>query len=78
MSTTLQLGNRGTLTLPKNLRDKFGLKSESIVVLEDTDQGILIRPAMVFPIERYSDKRLADFDVENNEAIAEAFPPAPR
>ncbi len=78
MSTTLQLGHRGTLTLPKKLRDKFGLKSESLVVLEDTEQGILIRPAVVFPIERYSDQQLAEFDAENNEAIAEAFPPALR
>ena len=54
------------------------MKSESIVVLEDTDEGILVRPAMVFPIERYSDKRFSDFDVENNEAIAKAFPPATR
>jgi len=78
MSTTLQLGPRGTLTLPKKLRDKFGLKGDSIVVLEDTDQGILVRPAAVFPIEIYSDRRLAEFDTENNAAIAKTFPPTSR
>lgn len=75
MTTTTQLGQRGNLTLPKKLRDKFGLTSESILILEDTDQGILIRPAAVFPIEAYSDTRLAEFEEENNTSLATTFPP---
>lgn len=75
MTTTLQLGQRGNLTLPKKMREKFGLSSESVVILEDTDQGILVRPASVFPIETYSDTRLAEFEAENNAAISTAFPP---
>lgn len=74
MTTTIQIGQRGNLTLPKKLREKFGLRSESLVILEDTEQGILVRPAAVFPIETYSDKRLAEFEAENNAAIAATFP----
>lgn len=74
MTATLQLGPRGTITLPKRLREKVGLKSERVVVLEDTDQGILVRPASVFPIENYSDERLDEFGAGNNAAIVGVFP----
>ena len=74
MTSTLQLSSRGTITLPKRFREKFGLKAESVVVLEDTEQGILVRPASVFPFESYSEERLGAFEAENNTAIAGAFP----
>jgi len=74
MTTTTQLSSRGTLTLPKKFREKFALTGEATVVLEDTDQGILVRPAAVFPIEHYSEERLAEFESENNQALAKFFP----
>ena len=74
MKATLQLGPRGTITLTKRLCEKVGLKSERVVVLEYTDQGILVRPASVFPIENYSDERLDEFGAGNNAAIGGVFP----
>jgi bifunctional DNA-binding transcriptional regulator/antitoxin component of YhaV-PrlF toxin-antitoxin module len=74
MTTTTRLSPRGTLTLPKKLREKFALTGPATVVLEDTAQGILVRPAAVFPIEHYSDDRLAEFEAENNQALAKFFP----
>jgi bifunctional DNA-binding transcriptional regulator/antitoxin component of YhaV-PrlF toxin-antitoxin module len=74
MTMTAKLSPRCTLTLPKKLREKFALTGEAAVVLEDTSQGILVRPAAVFPIEHYSDMRIADFEAENNQAIAKFFP----
>jgi len=73
MTATLQMGSRGTLTLPKKIREKFGLSGDSIVSVEDTEEGILIRPATVFPIEIYSEERIAEFDEQNNSAIADIF-----
>jgi len=77
MTATLQLGSRGTLTLPKKIREKFGLAGECIVSVEDTAEGILIRPAAVFPMEIYSDERIAEFDEQNNAAIADIFKSQP-
>jgi len=74
MTMTTQLSPRGTLTLPKKLREKFALTGEATVVLEDTAQGILVRPAAVFPIEHYSDERIAEFEAENNQAVAKFLP----
>lgn len=74
MTMTTQISPRGTLTLPKKLREKFALTGEATVVLEDTAQGILVRPAVVFPIEHYTDERITEFEAENNQAIAKFFP----
>jgi hypothetical protein len=41
--------------------------------LEETPEGILIRPAVAFPIEIYSEERIKEFEQENNESIAEFF-----
>ena len=65
------------MTLPKKIREKFGLAGESIVSVEDTAEGILIRPAAVFPMEIYSGERIAEFDEQNNAAIAHIFKSQP-
>jgi len=44
-----------------------------LITLEETPEGILIRPAVAFPIELYSEERLQEIQNENNESIAEFF-----
>jgi bifunctional DNA-binding transcriptional regulator/antitoxin component of YhaV-PrlF toxin-antitoxin module len=73
MTTTLELGPKGTFTLPKKMREKFDLRDHSLISLEETPEGILIRPAVAFPIEIYSEERIKEFEQENNESIAEFF-----
>ena len=70
MTKTININDRGTLTLPKELRDRLGLKKGGQVVAEETDEGILLRPGVTFPIEIYSDERLAEFARNNEEALA--------
>jgi hypothetical protein len=40
------------------------------VVAEETDGGILLRPGATFPVELYSEKRLAEFRRNNEESLA--------
>jgi bifunctional DNA-binding transcriptional regulator/antitoxin component of YhaV-PrlF toxin-antitoxin module len=47
------------------LRKRFGIEEGSIVIAEEKDDGILIRPAMVVPVERYSPERKAEFLLSN-------------
>jgi bifunctional DNA-binding transcriptional regulator/antitoxin component of YhaV-PrlF toxin-antitoxin module len=75
MTMTVQLSQRGTFTLPKRLRERFGLAADATLVLEETAEGILLRPAAVFPIEMYSEARIAGFEAANDEALADLFPP---
>ncbi len=48
-----RVGKRGAIIVPAKLRKRFGIEEGSIVIAEETDDGILIRPAMVVPVERY-------------------------
>jgi bifunctional DNA-binding transcriptional regulator/antitoxin component of YhaV-PrlF toxin-antitoxin module len=51
MSTTIQINKRGTLTLPMTIRKKLGLERGGAVIAEDTELGIVIKPAVTYPIE---------------------------
>jgi AbrB family looped-hinge helix DNA binding protein len=73
MTTTMEMGPRGAITLPKKMRERFDLRDRSLISLEETPEGILIRPAVAFPIELYSDERLKEFQEENQESIAGYF-----
>jgi AbrB family looped-hinge helix DNA binding protein len=70
MTKVININGRGTLTLPKELRRRFGLKSAGQVVAEETADGILLRPGVTFPVEIYSEKRLAEFARNNETALS--------
>ncbi|MBC8244115.1 MAG: AbrB/MazE/SpoVT family DNA-binding domain-containing protein [Verrucomicrobia bacterium] len=59
--TSVKLNERGSLTLPKRLREKYAMDGDSTVIVEDAGEGILVRPAEVVPVEIYSEARLAEF-----------------
>ena len=69
MTKVININERGTLTLPKEMRNKLGLKDAGQVVAEETAQGILIRSGVTFPVEIYTDKRIAEFDRNNEQAL---------
>jgi AbrB family looped-hinge helix DNA binding protein len=56
-----KVGKRGAIVVPAKLRKRFGIEEGSIIVAEETENGILIRPAIVVPVERYSAERKAEF-----------------
>jgi AbrB family looped-hinge helix DNA binding protein len=60
-----KVGKRGAIVVPAKLRKRFGIEEGSIVIAEEKDDGILIRPAMVVPMERYSPERKAEFLLSN-------------
>ena len=67
MNTTIRINSRGTLTLPKVLRRTLGLDRCGVVVAETAKQGVLLRPSVTFPIEIYTDERVAEFDAADKE-----------
>lgn len=48
-SETSKVGKRGTLVIPAKLRQRFGLQEGSLVIAEETSEGILLRPAIAVP-----------------------------
>jgi len=56
-----RVGKRGAIVVPAKLRKRFGIEEGTIVTAEELDDGILIRPAVVVPVERYTPERKAEF-----------------
>ena len=53
------------MTLPKALRKALGVDGGGIVMADVTEDGIVLHPAAAFPIEMYTDDRVAEFDAED-------------
>jgi len=67
-----KVGRRGTVVLPAKLRRRLGIREGSFVVVEEREDGILIRPATVLPVEMYTPERRAGF-LLNNAVDAEDY-----
>jgi AbrB family looped-hinge helix DNA binding protein len=61
-----RVGKRGAIVVPAKLRKRFGIEEGSIVTAEARDDGILIRPAAIVPVEKYSSERKAEFLLNNS------------
>ncbi|MCX7623926.1 MAG: AbrB/MazE/SpoVT family DNA-binding domain-containing protein [Thermomicrobium sp.] len=59
------VGKRGTVVIPAALRKRYGIEEGTLVGADATDEGILLRPALVVPVEVYSPERKARFRLEN-------------
>ena len=62
---TARVGKRGTVVIPAKLRKRFGFTEGSLIIAEETSDGILIRPAIAVPLESYSPERIAEFLLSN-------------
>jgi AbrB family looped-hinge helix DNA binding protein len=65
ISESSRVGKRGTFVIPARLRRRFGLTEGSEIIAEETEHGILIRPAVTVPVELYSPERRAEFLLSN-------------
>jgi AbrB family looped-hinge helix DNA binding protein len=65
MRQTLIVSNRGQLTLPANLRKRFGIKNGGPIILEERDNELALKPAMVLEVEMYTDAQIAAWDRED-------------
>ena len=70
MTKVININDRGILTLPKEMRRRLGVNGNSQIIAEETGDGVLLRAGVTFPVELYSDKRLAEFDRNNEQALA--------
>lgn len=68
---TSRVTDKGQTTIPKHLREKYGIEPGDTVVWEETDDGIVIRKA----IEEMGRGAWVDDDlsVDERKAIAEAL-----
>ncbi len=62
----MRISERGQITIPKRLRDRFGMYKDVEVEITPTERGLLIqkRTAEEHPVERISGILDDDFDVD--------------
>ena len=57
----VKVGKRGTIIVPAKLRKQYGIEEGTLVTTDAREDGVLIRPAVVVPVERYTLERKAEF-----------------
>lgn len=62
---TTKIGKRGAVVIPAGLRRKYGFEEGSLVLAEAREEGVLLRPAVTLPLERYTPERKAEFLLNN-------------
>ena len=62
-ATQVQVNREGSIQLPDDLRQRFGLREGSVVIAEERAEGILLRPADL--VEMYTPERKAEFLLGN-------------
>ncbi len=72
----LIVSGRGQVTLPAKLRKRLGIEPGGILIAEEKDGALVLRPAMVMPVEIYSDEDVARWvkeDAFKNDAERREF-----
>lgn len=64
MSVSL-VGERGQVTIPKEIRDRLGIKPRSAVIMEESGNTLVIRPARTVPVRVYNDEFIRRLEVAN-------------
>lgn len=71
MRASLTISSRGQITLPADIRKRMGIVAGGVVILEEREDEIALRPAAVLEIETYSDVDIARWDAEDHLEKAE-------
>ena len=69
MQDRVTITSRGIITIPTRMRKAFGLKTNDQLIIEQTQEGLLLRPTVNLPIEHYTEQRIAEF-TRDDKAIA--------
>jgi AbrB family looped-hinge helix DNA binding protein len=64
---TILIGKRGAIVIPAKIRKRYKMDEGSPMLIEEREDGILMRPAVTTPIEVevYTPERLAEFFLNN-------------
>jgi AbrB family looped-hinge helix DNA binding protein len=65
MRASLTVSSRGQITLPADVRKRLGIAAGGVVIIEERENEIALRPAAVMEIETYGDADIARWDAED-------------
>lgn len=71
MATNLIVSARGQVTLPAEVRARFGIRAGGVMILEEVEGALVLHPAAVVAVETYSDEQIARWDEDDRLAAAD-------
>lgn len=71
MRESLTVSSRGQITLPADIRKRMGIVAGGVVILEEREDEVALRPAAVLEIETYGDVDIARWNAEDHLEEAE-------
>ncbi len=70
MTKVVKVNQRGTLTLPREVREKLGIiRGGQLVVDVDENGAVVLRPEDVLPVEIYSEAQIKEFQQLNESPL---------
>jgi len=73
MQAKVTMNSRGVITIPAPIRQAYGLRANDELIVEESAEGILLRPAASVPIELYTQARIDEF-ADDEGAIGQHLP----
>jgi AbrB family looped-hinge helix DNA binding protein len=71
MRENIVISSRGQITLPASMRKKLGIHPGGVLIAEDRNGELVLRPAAVLEIETYTNADIAQWDKEDQLSSAE-------
>lgn len=71
MPQTVKINQRGSLTLPAEVRKQYHIKGDDLLIVEPTAHGILLRPAQPIPIQFFSHAQLREMERMESDLASE-------
>ena len=71
MRESALVSSRGQITLPADFRKRLGIKPGGVVIIEDRDGELVVRPAAVIAVESYSERQIAEWDADDQLSDSE-------
>jgi AbrB family looped-hinge helix DNA binding protein len=71
----IQMSSRGQVTLPSSVRSKIGVHGGDPFLVTVEDGRVVLSPAIVSPVENYTEERITEFDTSasmTDDEIAKA------
>lgn len=69
----VKLGKSGQVSIPRAILRRLGITGEQAFLVDTTPDGaIILKQAVVYPIEMYSADRIREFDAADSLTPAEA------
>ncbi|MGH8992236.1 MAG: AbrB/MazE/SpoVT family DNA-binding domain-containing protein [Acidimicrobiia bacterium] len=71
MELMAQVSGRGTITLPSEIRRALGLREGDVLTVSVQDGRIVLAPAVLTPVELYTEERQQEFAANAEMSPAE-------